>query len=460
MDIAKQILLLLWILGVVLVTPPVLRHFNIDVQTAYKKVLFLDDSSAPTAARDALSIQKHEIKPEVFDELFKDVPQEDEYTATDDTNIPNGDFANGETSAARELVKQKFEDMIVGLKDIQRKVSAADNSIDQVQEVPSPFVHEKGAENKVRWLPPPPGFMTGETFNYLIYRQKQPVNEKLKTVLDDIHGNLMLDLTPFTLVSKPNKILVMLFENRNSYMSYTNRPAWSGAASDLRADTMYVLEGPNFFPLSVHELTHLYFDGYFLPSISPLWLSEGMAVYMQIYATHRKPAWLEPGIQRVLSGQYINLEQMMEMEDLSSLSTSQAELWYTQAYSVVSYLLTNRSRDEFYRFCNELKAGTPAYLALYRAYGMPFTKISALQNVWLYDLARKVGKERGNMHSNVPAQVLSSTQTIRVPVPQAQRPAPAQTQQPAAQPRPAPQPQRTVIHKLQMVETNGYKGNF
>ena len=459
MDIVRQILLLLWVLGIVLVTPPILRHFNVDVQTAYRKVLFLDEkSSAP--ARDALAVQKHEIKQEVFDELFKDVPQEDEESVapTEPVATEKEPTTPTETSAARELVKQKFEDMIVGLKDIQRKVSAIDNSTQMVQEVPSPFVHEKGAENKVRWLPPPPGFMTGETFNYLIYRQQQPVNEKLKTVLDDIHGNLMLDLTPFTLVTKPNKILVMLFENRKSYMEYTNRPAWSGAASDLRADTMYVLEGPNFFPLSVHELTHLYFDGYFLPSISPLWLSEGMAVYMQIYATRRKPSWLEPGIQRILSGQYINLEQMMEMEDLASLSTGQAELWYTQAYSVVSYLLNNRSRDEFYRFCNELKAGTPTYLALYRAYGMPFTKISALQNVWLYDLARKVGKEKGNAHANVSAQVLSSTQTIRVPVQQStQRVATPQTQ-PAQ--RPAQAPQRTVIHKLQMVETNGYKGNF
>lgn len=121
-------------------------------------------------------------------------------------------------------------------------------------------------------------------------------------MLDTIHGNLMLDLTPFTIVIKPNKILVMLFGEKDSYMKFTKRPAWSGASSDLRADTMYVIEGQSFYPLSVHELTHLYFDGYFLPTISPLWLSEGMAVYMQIHATKQKPSWVDRSLRRILRG--------------------------------------------------------------------------------------------------------------------------------------------------------------
>lgn len=439
MDITKQIIWLLILLGVVLITPPTLRYFHVDAKTVYRKILFLDDKDTPAQVvtpRDGLvAVEKKQINPNVFNELFQE--------------------PSAETPAQRETAKQEFEKMIVGLQEIEHTVGAAVSkpSEQSVVGVPMPFRHEKGAENKVRWLPPPPGFLTAETFSYLIYREGKPVEPKLKEVLGAIHGNLMLDLTPFTLVSKPNKILVMLFDSRNSYMNYTKRPAWSGAASDLRADTMYVLEGPNFYPLSVHELTHLYFDGYFLPTISPLWLSEGMAVYMQIYATHKRPGWVDPGIKQILSGQYIDLEELMQMEDLSALSTEEAELWYTQAFSIVDYLLNARSRDEFYRFCNELKAGTPTYLALYRAYGMPFNKISVLQNVWLYDLTRKMGRQAGNERSTVSTQVLSSTQTIRVPLQQAPR---TTTPQPVRQQK----PQQTVIPKLKMVETNGYKGYF
>ena len=366
MDIVKQISIMLWLLVIVLLTPLVLRHFDMSAKDVYRKILFLPEQPAQ---QNDLPNSQLEIHPEDFDELF----HSDQL----------------ETAQERATAEQEYKKMLADLKQAGEKpVSASDS---QVEEVPSLFRIPQGAEQKIRWLPPPPGFLTADTFNYLIYRQDQPVGEKLKNLLDTIHGNLMLDLTPFTLVQKPNRILVMLFENRTSYMNFTKRPAWSGAASDLQTDTMYVLEGHNLYPLSVHELTHLYFDGYFLPTISPLWLSEGMAVYMQIYVTKRKPSWIDDGLNSILEGRYIPLESMMQMEDLSSLNSDQARLWYTQAYSLVEYMLIQHSRDEFYRFCNELKSKTPVHQALYRAYGMPFTKISVLQNVWLHDLARRFG---------------------------------------------------------------------
>ena len=429
MDIIKQITILLWVLGAILIAPPVLRHFNIDVKQVYSKILAVKPTEND-GKRDAL--EKREIDPQIFDELFQD-------QAVD-------------TPQEKAALQKEFDELIGGL---DRIASVAQDNKEVLRGVPAHFRAERGAENKVRWMPPPPGFLTGETFNYLIYREHQSVGEKLKSVLDTIHGNLMLDLTPFTLVAKPNKILVMLFGKQDSYMSFTKRPAWSGAASDLRADTMYVIEGKDFYPLSVHELTHLYFDGYFLPSISPLWLSEGMAVYMQIYATHQKPNWVDRNIAGMLRGGYIPLEEMVLTEDLSSLNTKQAELWYTQAYSLMDYLLNERSRDEFYRFCNELKKGTPLHQALYRAYGMPFTKISVLQNVWLHDLSQHA---EGHLFLDgetdkrrLPPEVISSTQTISV--------SPKSSAAPQ-QKKAKPAPQKTYIPKLEKVPTNGYKGGF
>ncbi len=422
MDIIKQISILLWVLGAILIAPPILRHFDIDVKEAYSKILAVDTKQKD--AFDKPSMQKKDIAPEIFEELFKDYQDE---------------------KVDKTLVEKEFKELISGLERVDKIMQ---DSRESVVGVPAPFQASRGAEHKVRWLPPPPGFSTGETFNYLIYRENQFVGEKLKTVLDTIHGNLMLDLTPFTLIAKPNKILVMLFGNRKTYMSFTKRPAWSGAASDLRADTIYVIEGKNFYPLSVHELTHLYFDGYFLPSISPLWLSEGMAVYMQIYATRQKPSWIDNSISSILRGGYIPLEDMVYVEDLSHLTTAQAELWYTQAYSVVDYLLNERTRDEFYRFCNELKMGTPVHQALYRAYGMPFTKVSVLQNVWLHDLAKH---SQGHLFISgerkpLPVEVISSTQTVSV--------------RKKNRSIPVPPPVKTVVPKLEKVQTNAFRGGF
>ena len=288
-------------------------------------------------------------------------------------------------AAVQQAPSAQIDQLITGLENMaaQAPAGAIDDSI------PVESYRPINSAQKVRWLPPPPGFLTGDTFNYLIYREKDPVTPKIKNVLDNIHGNLMLDLTPFTVVVKPSKILVMLFDQKASYMDYTKRPAWSGASSDLQSDTMYVIEKTGFYSLTVHELTHLYFDQYFLPRISPLWLSEGIAVYMQIYASKQKPAYIKRSLNQILkTGQLIPFEEMMSAETLKDYPTQKAEMWYTQAYSLVDYLLNTRSRDEFYKFCTELKNGTPVHQALYRAYGLPFNKVSTLQNVWLHDLQK------------------------------------------------------------------------
>lgn len=354
--------------------------------------------------------------------------------------------------------QKDFTQMISGLEQVAR--IASDH--DALEEIPTQAIRPLDSFHKVRWAPPPPGFLTADTFNYLIYREKNPVTANIKTVLDTIHGNLMLDLTPFTVLVKPNKILVMLFASKTSYHDFTHLPSWSGASSDLQSDTMYMIEGPSFYALSVHELTHLYFDGYFLPTISPLWLSEGMAVYMQIYASKQKPSWIDHSMRRILAGQIIPFEEMTTTEDLNSYDTAHAELWYTQAYSVVDYLLNNRTRDEFYKFCNELKNKTPLHQALYRAYGMPFNKVSVLQNVWLHDLQKNYQEGRllpapplATVKQLPPADGMSVASVGKPAAPKPGKSAPA------AKPAPRkPAAQKTKINKLKLVPTNSYQGGF
>lgn len=295
----------------------------------------------------------------------------------------------------QEAPTSQAEALITGLERVATTASNADFS----DEIPVESYRPANSAQKIRWVPPPPGFLTGDTFNYLIYREKDPVTPKVKNVLDTIHGNLMLDLTPFTVVAKPGKILVMLFDQKQSYTDFTNRPVWSGAASDLQSDTMYVIEKTGFYPLTVHELTHLYFDQYFLPKLSPLWLSEGVAVYMQVYASKQKPGYAIKRLKQILdTGKMIPFEEMMNAQTLKDYPKDKAEMWYTQSYALVDYLLNTRSRDEFYKFCTELKNGIPVHQALYRAYGMPFNKVSTLQNVWFHDLlkAYKEGKILNN----------------------------------------------------------------
>lgn len=387
---------LLLVFAFVLLAGPVMKHYGYEPADVLKhlqqQLETLESELTGTPAKKEepkepeIKTEYKSIDPREIDKLFKD---SNPRYAVQETEPQEEELVTAEPIDYSKREEKAFQDMIAGLERIGAIVS--DMPTTSIPGFSPQAYRPQDSQEKSRWVPPPPGFMTAETFNYLIYRETHPVTQSISTVLDTIHGNLMLDLSPFTLVSKPNRILVMLFGNKKSYMNFTKRPPWSGASSDLKADTMYVQEGNSFYPLSVHELTHLYFDGYFLPVISPLWLSEGMAVYMQIHASKQKPSWVDPAMKRILKGDIIPLEQMTETEDLSELSTQEAELWYTQAYSLVDYLLNQRTRDEFYQLCNELKQKTPLHQALYKAYGMPFTKVSVLENVWLHDIRKKAG---------------------------------------------------------------------
>ena len=239
------------------------------------------------------------------------------------------------------------------------------------------------------WLAPPEGFFSALTNNYLIYRERLEITPELRRLLEKIHGNFVLDIVPFSLFSKFNRVFLMLFRTKESYSTYTSKPSWSIATTDIEAQAVYMLENDDFEGNFVHELTHIYFDGFFAPQISPLWLSEGFAVYMQSKAQlPQDTKWLRRNIESFRRGEYIDFEEFINTESLREYPKNDVVMWYAQAYSVVDFLLKDKSRDEFYQFCKNIKEGMPLGRALYRAYGMPFNTPQALEYAWQADLQR------------------------------------------------------------------------
>ncbi|MDR1684679.1 MAG: hypothetical protein LBR90_04390 [Elusimicrobiota bacterium] len=253
------------------------------------------------------------------------------------------------------------------------------------------FVKEK----RGLWLAPPAGFNSEKTNNYLIYREEMQITPKLKNFLNEIHGNFVLDIIPFSVFSDFNRLNLMMFRTRGNYEHYTALPAWSGAAADVDNNAVYILENNHFKGNLVHELTHIYYDGFYRPSLSPLWLSEGMAVNMQYKAQdERQNAWIDDEQQTFAQGEYIKFDQFTGAKNLSGYSESDVQTWYAQARSVVDYLQQTRSKDEFYQFSRNLKEGMPVGRALYLAYGMPFNNITALEYAWQAELQRNKGARR------------------------------------------------------------------
>lgn len=61
-------------------------------------------------------------------------------------------------------------------------------------------------------------------------------------------------------------------------------------------------------------------------------------------------------------------------------------LWYAQAYSTVRFLIRSQYKSSFYKFSLHLREGRGVAQSLYRAYGMPYNRLKALEYAWRYEL--------------------------------------------------------------------------
>lgn len=242
-------------------------------------------------------------------------------------------------------------------------------------------------------MPLPAGFNSATTNAYLIYRETLAISDKLKDFLSTLRGNFVLDILPFSMTSDFSRIFLMMFRSRDRYTNITAQPQWSVAATDLDKQAIYIMETDTFKSNLVHEMTHIYFDGFFKPVLSPLWMSEGFAVRMQTSVENDdEKAWLTSAQKQFSGGKYIIFNDFISAKDLGDYNAADALNWYAQAYSVVDYLLRDKTRDEFYQFSKNLKSGMPLEQAMYRAYGMPFNTVRALEYAWLDNLQRGGGR--------------------------------------------------------------------
>lgn len=233
----------------------------------------------------------------------------------------------------------------------------------------------------------PPGFVTSETSHFVVHYEGAPAPPEFKILLESLHTNLMLDLSSFSPWAAREKVTVFLFNSQKNYQDYTGRPEWSGGASSVRHRRIYVYKSEEVHSILAHELCHIYFDGFFLDGTpNPLWLSEGMATLIQAERGLAPPNWLRPNLEILQSGGGYPLKDFMRVEDTSKHGDASVRLWYAQAYSLVHFLLRTKWSISFYKFCTHLKEGEPVYQALYKGYGLPFSRLEALEYTWRYDL--------------------------------------------------------------------------
>ncbi len=302
-------------------------------------------------------------------------------------NLPKGNndtqISNILQKAREQVSNSKDKGILSPLEDSQEGTYKFVMPLSQSEQESIPTAKTFIKEESLQIPQAPNGFFAKLTNNYVIFREQFDITKDLTDFIDNIHGNFVLDIIPFSLNSEFKRLFLMLFRTRKNFTKYTSRPEWSQAATDVKSGSIYLMEGTSFKPVFIHELTHIYFDGFFQPYEPPLWLSEGYAVYNQVKVqSEEENGWIQKNVITLSQKNYINLEKYSEKE---------VELWYAQAYSIVKFLL-EKDKDSFYQFSKNLKSNMTIGKALYRAYGMPFNTLKALEYAWQAKIQQEVKK--------------------------------------------------------------------
>ncbi|MBI3289141.1 MAG: hypothetical protein HYZ74_06460 [Elusimicrobia bacterium] len=254
---------------------------------------------------------------------------------------------------------------------------------------PRPRTRVEDRASSAADMPVPPGFVKTISRHFAVFSEQYAASERFIELIENLHSNLMLDLAPFSPWASDERTTIFLFKNQDTYRHVTRRPAWSGGASSVGKRKLYVYESEELPGIVAHELTHIYFDGFFIEGVTdPLWLSEGMATLAQVERGLSAPNWLRENLERLEQGEGLPIEKFIAVTTTAGWPDEKVRLWYAQAYSIVRFMIRTQYRSSFYKFSAHLRDGRPTPEALYRAYGAPYTRLKALEHAWRYELSR------------------------------------------------------------------------
>ncbi len=235
----------------------------------------------------------------------------------------------------------------------------------------------------------PDGFEFKETRHFYLYVEKGIKIEEIEREIELLHGEIMLDLIAFSPWTRDSKVHIYLTLTPQKYHELSGRPIWSGGAANLKDRKIYLYKSDEWYGILAHELTHIYFDSFFGSyDRSPLWLSEGVAVYIQVERAKAYPSWLKENLKYLQNDMGYRLEDLARIKSLEDASDKSVKLWYAQSYSLVKLLIKIQRGDSFYQFCKRIKEGDTISQALFKAYGKPYTNLKALEYVWKAEIKK------------------------------------------------------------------------
>lgn len=217
-----------------------------------------------------------------------------------------------------------------------------------------------------------------------------------------IHSRLRMDLGMFSPWMGRERVNLYLYKDHQAYVEGEfSPPAWSNglAIFQLKAVALPgMADKKKLLQVMAHETTHLLFEGYFREQgrQAPVWVNEGLAMLQEADGPDKPESseWYQ-GMVRMDPKDFMALDQFFAVtptKDMAEKDKRTVGDWYTQAYSLVHFLLRKHSRLQFKSFCAELRDGKEPAEALWKVYR--YRSLADLDKRWRSWLADPAHKRR------------------------------------------------------------------
>ncbi len=176
------------------------------------------------------------------------------------------------------------------------------------------------------------------------------------------------------------RVRIVIYDSQEAYVK-SSHYGWSGGQVDTAAKqiTTFPSETGFFDSLLPHELGHIIFrEGAGFYNNIPLWLEEGVAMYQE----RARRLGADDGVRSLIAqGSYIPLVELNQMALRSGTDRATVRAFYTEAASLVGFLINEYEVYRFARLCRELRDGQRFSWALKKAY-MEFSDLVSLEKAW------------------------------------------------------------------------------
>ena len=167
---------------------------------------------------------------------------------------------------------------------------------------------------------------------------------------------------------------IYIAQDKKEYKEKFPCPFWSQACVNYFQKKIYTYKDQEkFSSFLAHELAHIIFREYIGEKLLPLWVDEGMAIYIEAKYTN-------PDLENFLREKTKNMIKKKKYIDFDKINKVQLkkneadkeliDLFYTQAWSMVNFLRIRFGKIKFKEYLEKIKEGKSIEEAIFSTYGL------------------------------------------------------------------------------------------